>query len=115
MIRKGLLSHYETFIERVLTQDETWVHHFDPEPNMQSKQWSHPGHPFLNNLRRKVMGLMVSIFWIIQGAIMFDYLEQGRIINGAYYAGELRRLHQEIARKGREKLTCGVLLHDCCD
>ena len=30
---------------------------------------------------------------------MVDYLEEGRTINGAYYAGELRRLHQEIARK----------------
>ena len=31
-------------------------------------------------------------------------------MNGAYYAGELRRLRQEITRKRREKLTCGVLL-----
>ena len=36
-----------------------------------------------------------------QGVIMIDYLEQGRTINGAYYAGELRRLRQEIARKRR--------------
>ena len=28
---------------------------------------------------------------------MIDYLEQGCTINGAYYAGELRRLRQEIA------------------
>ena len=26
------------FVERVVTQDETWVHHFDPESKMQSKQ-----------------------------------------------------------------------------
>ena len=42
--------------------------------------------------------------------ITIDYLEQGRMINGAYYAGKLRRLRQEIARKWQEKLTCGVLL-----
>ena len=41
---------------------------------------------------------------------MIDYLEQGRMINGAYYAGELRRLRQEIARRRRGKLTRGVLL-----
>ena len=40
---------------------------------------------------------MASIFWDSQGVIMIDYLEQSRMINGAYYAGELRRLHQEIA------------------
>ena len=41
---------------------------------------------------------------------MIDYLEQGHMINGAYYAGELRQLHQEIARKRKEKLTHSVLL-----
>ena len=40
---------------------------------------------------------------------MIDYLEQGRTINSAYYAGKLRQLRQEIARKRRVKLTCGVL------
>ena len=32
---------------------------------------------------------------------MINYLEQGSTINGAY-AGELKRLHQEIARKSEE-------------
>ena len=41
---------------------------------------------------------------------MIDYLEQGRTINGAYHAGKMRRLRQEIARKWRGKLTHGVLL-----
>ena len=30
---------------------------------------------------------MSLIFWDRQGMIMIDYLEQGRTINGAYYAG----------------------------
>ena len=41
---------------------------------------------------------------------MIDYLEQGRTINYAYYAGELRLLRQEIAKKRRGKLTHVVLL-----
>ena len=32
---------------------------------------------------------------------MTDHLEQGRTINGAYYAGELKRLRQETTRKRR--------------
>ena len=40
---------------------------------------------------------------------MIDYLKQSCTINGAYYAGKLRRLHQEI-RKRQGKLTRGVLL-----
>ena len=44
---------------------------------------------------------------------MIDYLEQGRTVNGAYYEGELKRLHQEIAKKMQGKLTrCVLLLQD---
>ena len=53
---------------------------------------------------------MASIFWDSQRVVMIDYLEQSRTINGAYYAGDLRLLRQEMARKRRGKLTRGVLL-----
>jgi histone-lysine N-methyltransferase SETMAR len=60
--------------------------------------------------------MMASILWDSLGKILIDYLEKGRTIisiNGTYYADELRRLRQEIARKRRRKLTQGVwLLHD---
>ena len=49
--------------------------------------------------------VIASIFWDSQGVIMIDYLEQGRAINGVYYAGELRWL-----RKRRGKLTHAILL-----
>ena len=81
-ISRYLLSHYEDdpcdFIERHLTQDETWVHHFDPESKVQSKQWKHPGSsPPMNFKRVHPAGkVMVSIFWNSQGVIMIDYLEQ---------------------------------------
>ena len=53
---------------------------------------------------------MALIFWDIQGVIMIDYLEQGCTINGVYYAGEFRRIHQKIARQRRGKLTqCSAL------
>ena len=41
---------------------------------------------------------------------MVDYLEEGRTTDGAYYAEELRQLHQEIVRNSRRKLTRGILL-----
>ena len=53
--------------------------------------------------------LMASIFWDSQ----VDYLEQGRVINVAYYASKLRQPSQEIARKRRGILTrCVLLLQD---
>ena len=35
---------------------------------------------------------MASMFWDSQGVVIIDYLEQGRTINGSYYAVELRWL-----------------------
>ena len=115
-ISRYLLSHYEDdpgdFIKRVVTQDETWVHHFDPESKMQSKQWKHPASPSLKKFKRvhSVGMVIASMFWDSQGVIMIDYLEQGGMINGAYYAGKLRRLRLEIARKRRGKVTRSTLL-----
>jgi hypothetical protein len=40
-ISRYLLSRYEDehdFIYRIVSQDETWVHHFDPESKNQSMQ-----------------------------------------------------------------------------
>ena len=56
---------------------------------------------------------MASIFWDNQGIIMVDYLEKGPMIHGAYYAEELRQLHQDFVKKRRGNLTPGVpLLQD---
>ena len=50
-ISRYLLSRYEDdpgdFINRVIAQEDTWVHHFGPESKMQSKQWKHTGSPLL--------------------------------------------------------------------
>ena len=115
-ISRYLLSRYEhdpgDFIDRVVTQDETWLHHFDPELKMQSMQWKYPVSPPPKKFKRVSSAgkVMASVFWNSLGVIMIDNLEQGRTINGAYYAAELRRLCQEIARKRRGKLIRGVLL-----
>ena len=50
------------------------------------------------------------VFFSCQGIIMADYLEDGRTINGACYADELRLLCQKIVKKWRGKMAAGVLL-----
>ena len=36
-----LQSDIDDFVERFLTQDECWVHHFEPETKRQSMRWKH--------------------------------------------------------------------------
>ena len=71
---------------------------------MQSKHWKQPDSP-PPKMVQSTGNVMATIFLKSQGVVMVDYLEQGRTINGAYYAGKLRWLRQEIARKRQGKLT----------
>ena len=66
-------------------------------------QQKHPGSPPPKIPKRVSSAgkVIASIFWDSQGVIMVDYLEEGHMINGAYYAEKLRWLHQEIIKKRR--------------
>ena len=74
-------------------------------------EWKHPGSPPFKTFKRVSSAgkVKASIIWDSQGIIMVDYLEEGRTINGAYYAEELWWLRQEII-KTRCWLTRGFLL-----
>ena len=104
-ISSCLLFCYEDdpgdFIEQVVTQDETWVHHFDPESKMQSKHWKQPDSS-PPKMVQSAGNVMATIVWNSQGVVMVDYLEQGRTIKGAYYAGKLRRLRQKSQGRGKD-------------
>ncbi|XP_030003909.1 histone-lysine N-methyltransferase SETMAR-like [Sphaeramia orbicularis] len=115
-ISRTLLTRFhadpENFQRRIVTQDETWVHHFEPESKLQSKEWKHHGSPPPKKFKRvaSVGKVMASVFWDCEGVLMVDYLQKGQTINGEFYASELRKLKKEIKAKRRGKLRAGVLL-----
>ena len=43
------------FFYRIVTMDETWVHHFDPEMKSSSMQWKTPSSPTPKTARRMVL------------------------------------------------------------
>ena len=40
-----LRANQENFFSRIITGDETWVHHHDPETKQESMQWKRKGFP----------------------------------------------------------------------
>lgn len=102
----------EDFLGRLVTQDETWVPHFDPESNAESRQWKHPASPPPKKCRvvRSAGKVMVTVFWDADGVLLVDFLEQGRTINGEYYASLLEQLRAAIIEKRRGKMSKGVRL-----
>ena len=80
--------------------DETWIHHFTPESNQQSAEWtaageSHPKQPKMQTSADKVL---TSVFWVVQSILFIDYLEKGRTINSKYHISLLVHLKEEIAK-----------------
>ena len=103
----------DRFVERFLTQDELWVHHFEPETKRQTMQWKHStSHaPKKAKVVSSAGKVMVSVFWDAKGIVFIDYLQKGKTINGEYYANLRRELRQATKSKRPGKLAKGVLLH----
>ena len=103
------------FLSRLVTMDETWLYHYDPETKQQSMEWRHSGsHPSPKFRVQKSAGkFLASIFWDQDGILLIDYLPKGQTINAEYYSSLLVQLKDILKEKRREKFTKGVLfLHD---
>lgn len=101
----------DQFCRRVLTMDETWVHHFDPETKRQSMSWKRPSSPPVKKFRvaRTAGKVMASVFWDSEGIVFIDYMPKGQTITGHYYANLIPKVREAIKEKRRGKLASGVL------
>src|ERR1700729_2562510 len=66
----------KNFLETMVTVDETWVHHYDPESKIASMQWKTPGSPTPVKPRaQKSAGkVMLTVFWDAKGVVLKEYL-----------------------------------------
>jgi len=103
------------FLSRLVTMDEIWLYHYDPETKQQSMKWRHSGSPRSKKIRvQKSAGkVLASIVWDQDGILLIDYLPKGQTINAEYYSSLLVQLKDILKEKRRGKFTKGVLfLHD---
>jgi hypothetical protein len=68
---------------QLVTMDETWLYHYDPETKQQSMGWQHSGSPRPKQFRvQKFAGkVLTSILWDQDGILLIDYLPKGQTIN----------------------------------
>ena len=90
----------ERFLRSIITGDEAWVHHYDPESKMQSMQYRHKNSPARKKFKvvasaRKVL---LTIFWDMEGIVHIEFLEQGKTINSERYVSTLRVLKGRLRR-----------------
>ena len=99
------------FPSRLVTMDETWLYHYDPETKQQSMEWRHSGSPCPQKfwLQKSTGKVLDSIFWDQDGILLIDYLWKGQTINTEYYLSLLVQLKDILKEKCSGKVTKGVL------
>lgn len=106
----------DSFLNKILTCDETWVHHFEPETKRQSMEWKHTSSPVRKKFRTQASAgkVMLTVFWDARGVVFCDYLEDQRTVNSAYYSDMLmNKVKPAMREKRRGSQRKGViLLHD---
>ena len=114
------LAHYreegDNFLQQIVTGDETWIHHYEPESKRQSMQWKHPSSSVAKKFKTQSSAgkLMLTVFWDSQGPLLETYQERGTTVISATYCDMLQReLKPAIRSKRRGKLPKEILLlHD---
>ena len=105
----------EDFHTRLVTGDETWLHHWDPDTKKEPMQWKRPGSPPPKKFRtqQSASKVMATVFWDSKGIILIDYKPAGTSIIGEYCVNVIKQLRIAIKEKRMGKQAAGVLhLHD---
>jgi len=98
---------WNLFLKRIITGDETWTQHYDPESKQQSMQWKHASSPSPRKFKVQTSPgkIMCTIFWDAERILLIDFRRQKVTIAGVYYADLLHKLRLAIKKKRRGKLT----------
>jgi len=86
------------FLWRLVTTDETWLYHYDPETKQQSMEWWHsdsppPPSPKKNpSAKIRWKSTRLGFFFDQDGILLIDYLPKGQTINAEYYSSLLVHL-----------------------
>jgi histone-lysine N-methyltransferase SETMAR len=103
------------FFPRIVTGDESWIHHYDPESQAEAREWKHPDSPTPKRPRQAASAgkIMMTVFWDEKGVLLLDFLPHKQTVTGLYYSQLITRLRSSVKEKRRGKLAHGVLvLHD---
>jgi histone-lysine N-methyltransferase SETMAR len=90
----------EAFLSRIVTGDETWAHHYEPETKRQSMEWHHPQSPRKRKFKTTPSAgkVMITLFWDIDDVILVDVMARGKTINSDAYIKTFNKLKQRYRR-----------------
>ena len=94
-------EHGRTFLENMVTVDETPLSLYCPESKRESSEWCFPNESAPRKLRSSTSHgrcSMLTVFWDSQGPIKLDFADKSVKINSEYYA-DLVKETRKLRRK----------------
>jgi hypothetical protein len=90
----------QTFPSQIVTVDETWVNHFEPEIKRLSMEW-HPSQSSRKKKSKKSLPAgkaMINVFWDYDGVVLVDAMSRGETTPDAYISTltELRKRFKRV-------------------
>jgi hypothetical protein len=89
MICQEHLDHHaregDAFLHQIVTGDEFWVYHYEPESKRQLMQWKHPLSSANKKFRTQASAgkVMLNNFWDVSGPILVHFQEKGQTVTSA--------------------------------
>ncbi len=85
---------------RVITGDESWIRHFDPETILESVHWKSPQSLEKKKVHRvKLMNKVMLILFFNMRAVYRYFVPRHMTINTLYYCKVLRTLNKHVNKK----------------
>jgi hypothetical protein len=105
---QGNLDHFEEegegFLLWIVTGDETWVHHDDPENKRYSMEYHHKRSPVPKKFQAKASAgkVMLTLFWNSEGVVRADFLQKSATMDSEHYIETIKGPRKRIMKKGAE-------------
>jgi len=96
----------------IVTGDESWIHHFDPEEKRLSMQYRHTSSPRPKKFKTVPSAgkILLTVFWDSQRVYMTEFLEAGNTVNSARYIKTIKKTYGggcvELGRQHRRFCCC---------
>ena len=100
------------FLSRLVTMDETWLYHYDPETKQQSMEWRYSGSPRPTKIPSAKIcwkSSRLEFFLDEDGILLIDYLPKGQTVNAEYYSSllvQLKDILKESAAGRSPRVSC---------
>jgi hypothetical protein len=91
----------EDIFNRIVTGDESWAHHYQPESKHASMQWKHPSSSSTKKFKVTASAgkVMLTVVWDSQGVLLAHFQKRGENVNSPTNCEVLLKLRDAIRRK----------------